>query len=141
MFKLQEKLSALKRNHPALQKMKFIKCFWVIFAHLDRGPDCESGAPGSGSRDPIESGTDRDPQQWFVRFKIVENFLYLLVGEGISCLQLHFSNLGSHNFRLGIPAACNKIHQETYIVLNSIKEIPISMVYVGFDACGYLNYR
>ncbi len=35
MSKLKEKPSALKRKHPALQKMKFINCFpclWVIFA-------------------------------------------------------------------------------------------------------------
>jgi hypothetical protein len=35
--KLQENLLTLKREHPALQKIKF---FWVIFALLD--PDCES---------------------------------------------------------------------------------------------------
>jgi hypothetical protein len=36
--KLQEKPSALKREHPALKKMKFTKfflCLWVIFALLD----------------------------------------------------------------------------------------------------------
>ncbi len=39
----EEKSSALKREHPALQKMKFIDfflCLLVIFALLD--PDCES---------------------------------------------------------------------------------------------------
>ncbi len=43
----------------------------VIFALLDRDPDCESGS-GYGSRDPIESGSntdpdtdqDPDPQHW-----------------------------------------------------------------------------
>jgi hypothetical protein len=50
MSKLQEKPSALKREHPALQKMSFTNfflCLWVIFA------------PGSeyGSRNPIESGS------------------------------------------------------------------------------------
>jgi hypothetical protein len=42
---LQERPSALKREHPALQKMKFINgflFFWVIFALLDPNPDCES---------------------------------------------------------------------------------------------------
>ncbi len=42
MSKLQEKPSALKREHPALQKMKFINfflCLWVIFALLDTDPD------------------------------------------------------------------------------------------------------
>jgi hypothetical protein len=36
-----EKPSALKREHPALQKMKFINCFlffWAIFALLDPDP-------------------------------------------------------------------------------------------------------
>jgi hypothetical protein len=59
MSKLQEKLSALKREHPAIQKMKFINfflCLWVIFALLGPDPDCESGS-GYGSRDPIESGS------------------------------------------------------------------------------------
>ncbi len=67
--------SALKREHPALKKIKFINCFlffWVIFALLDLDPDqdCESG---SGSRDPIEygsnpdpdTGADPDPQHWY----------------------------------------------------------------------------
>jgi hypothetical protein len=42
MSKLQEKPSALKREHPALQKMKFINfflCLCVIFALLDPDPD------------------------------------------------------------------------------------------------------
>jgi hypothetical protein len=43
MSKVQEKPSALKREHPALQKMKFnIKFFlflWVIYAFLDPDPD------------------------------------------------------------------------------------------------------
>jgi hypothetical protein len=39
--KLQEKPSALKREHPAFQKMKFFNrflFFWVIFALLDLDP-------------------------------------------------------------------------------------------------------
>jgi hypothetical protein len=52
-FKLQEKPSALKREHPAV---KFFQCLWVIFALLDTDPDCESGSR-YGSRDPIESGS------------------------------------------------------------------------------------
>jgi hypothetical protein len=32
---------------------------WVIFALLDPNPDSE---PGSGSTDPIESGSNPDPQ-------------------------------------------------------------------------------
>ena len=51
MSKLQEKPSALKREHPALQKIKFINFFlrlWVMFALLD---------PNPGSRDPIQSGS------------------------------------------------------------------------------------
>jgi hypothetical protein len=46
MFQLQEKPSALKREHPALQKMKFIKkflCLWFIFALLD--PDMDPETP------------------------------------------------------------------------------------------------
>jgi hypothetical protein len=46
MSKLQEKTSALKREHPALQKMKvinFFQCLWVIFALLD--PDTDQGTP------------------------------------------------------------------------------------------------
>jgi hypothetical protein len=59
MSKLQEKPSALKREHSAFQKMKLIDFFlsiWVIFALLDSDPDCESGS-GYGSWDPIESGS------------------------------------------------------------------------------------
>ncbi len=42
MSKLQEKTLALKREHPAPQKMKLINfflCLWVIFALLDPDPD------------------------------------------------------------------------------------------------------
>ncbi len=47
MFKLHEKTSALQREHPELQKMKFFSfflCLWVIFVLLDPDPDCESGS-------------------------------------------------------------------------------------------------
>jgi hypothetical protein len=43
--------SALKREYPALQKMKFIDCVlfsWSIFALLDPDPDWESPDCGSG---------------------------------------------------------------------------------------------
>jgi hypothetical protein len=51
--KLQKKPSALEREHPALQNMKFLKFvlfLWVIFALLGPDPDSESG-----STDLIES--------------------------------------------------------------------------------------
>jgi hypothetical protein len=54
MAKLKEKPSTLKRKHPTLQEMKFINfflCLWVFF--------CPPS--GSGSRDPIESGSNPDP--------------------------------------------------------------------------------
>jgi hypothetical protein len=83
---LQEKPSALKREHPAIQKLKFIHiflCLWVIFTVLDPDPECKSGY---GFRDPIEiririqrhhrnpdpeGNSDLDPQQW----KKVKKFL------------------------------------------------------------------
>ncbi len=40
--KLQEKPSALEREHPVIQNMKFLYFFlflWVIFALLDPDPD------------------------------------------------------------------------------------------------------
>ncbi len=37
--KLQKKPSALKREHPALQNMKFFLLFWVILALLEPEPD------------------------------------------------------------------------------------------------------
>jgi hypothetical protein len=46
------------REHPALPKLKFINCFLffcVILALLDPDPDCVSG-----SRDPIEFGSNPD---------------------------------------------------------------------------------
>jgi hypothetical protein len=62
MLKLQEKPSALKREHPALQNMKILYFFLflrVVFALLDPDPDpatqinadpCGSGSGyGSGS--------------------------------------------------------------------------------------------
>ncbi len=60
---LQKKPLALKREHLALQNMKFLKIFillWVIFALLDPDPDSEYGS-GSGSTDTIESGSNSDP--------------------------------------------------------------------------------
>jgi hypothetical protein len=66
MSKKQEKPSVLKREHPALPIIKFTNFFlflWVIFALLDPVLDRESE---SGSRDPIEFGSnqDPDPQHW-----------------------------------------------------------------------------
>jgi hypothetical protein len=40
---VQPKPSALKREHPALQNMKFLNFLWVIFVLLDPDPDSESG--------------------------------------------------------------------------------------------------
>jgi hypothetical protein len=48
MFKLQEKLSALKTEHAEIKKIKFINYFqflWVIFALLNPDPDTDSGTP------------------------------------------------------------------------------------------------
>jgi hypothetical protein len=58
MSKLQKKPLALKRGHPILQKHELLQIFfllWVIFALLD--PD-----PESGTNDPMESGSNPDPQ-------------------------------------------------------------------------------
>jgi hypothetical protein len=50
-----KKPSALKREHPALQNIQiFFLLLRVIFALLHTDPDSESG---SGSTDPIESGS------------------------------------------------------------------------------------
>jgi hypothetical protein len=62
MSKLQEKPSALKREHPELQKMKvinFLLCLWVIFALLDPDPIANPDTD-TGNRDPIESGSNPD---------------------------------------------------------------------------------
>jgi hypothetical protein len=75
--KLQEKPSALKRKHPALQKMKilsFFLFFGVIFALLDPDPDpaaqinadpCGSGSEtlnfGSSILSESGSGSNPDP--------------------------------------------------------------------------------
>ncbi len=54
MSKLQEKTSALRREHPALQKIEFIY-FSMFVGHFFR--------PGSGNgpRDPVKSGSNLDP--------------------------------------------------------------------------------
>jgi hypothetical protein len=52
--KLQEKPSALKREHAALQQMKFINFFSIFVGHF-----CPLG---SGSGNPIESGSNPDQQ-------------------------------------------------------------------------------
>jgi hypothetical protein len=49
------------REHGALQNMRFLNFFlllWVIFALLDPDPD---SASGYGSTDLIESGSNPDP--------------------------------------------------------------------------------
>jgi hypothetical protein len=65
--KLQKKPPALKRKHPALENMKYLNFFlllWVIFALLDPNPD--------GSTDLIESGSGSEtlaPEDFFsIRF-------------------------------------------------------------------------
>jgi hypothetical protein len=52
MSKLQEKTFALKREHPALKKIKFMIFFlylWVFFPLLDLDSDCGSGYGSNGS--------------------------------------------------------------------------------------------
>jgi hypothetical protein len=67
MSQQQEKPSALKREHLALQKMKFINCFSTFLGH--------SFPYGSGSRDPIESRSNliRDPQDFKDQLLVSEN--------------------------------------------------------------------
>jgi hypothetical protein len=59
---VQEKPSDLKREHPALQNMKFINFLFllVILALLNPNPDSESG-----STDLIESGPGQDRKHGF----------------------------------------------------------------------------
>jgi hypothetical protein len=62
-LKLQKKLLALKREHPALQNMNFFNFFlflWVIFALLDPDPDPDSES-GYVSTDLIGSGSETLP--------------------------------------------------------------------------------
>jgi hypothetical protein len=67
MSNLQEKPSALKRENPTHQNIKFLNFFlllWAFFALLD--PDPESG---SGFTGLIESASIPDPKHWqFVDF-------------------------------------------------------------------------
>ncbi len=70
------KPSALKRGHPTLQNMNFSKKFlllWVIFALLDTDPDSEYG---SGSTDPIESGSNPDPIRIRIRNPAINSIQY-----------------------------------------------------------------
>ena len=55
-FKFQEILQALKREHPALQNMKFLNFFYFAghFALLDLDPDSESGSVYCLLRNPPE---------------------------------------------------------------------------------------
>ncbi len=59
-----KKPSALTREHPALQNMKFLDfflLFWVLFALLDPDLDYEYG---SRSTDLIESGSNTGPEPY-----------------------------------------------------------------------------
>jgi hypothetical protein len=64
--KLQEKPLALKREHPVLQKIKFINlflCLWVIFALLDPDPGTDPETPSKfGSNPDPDTYQDPDPQ-------------------------------------------------------------------------------
>jgi hypothetical protein len=58
MSKLQENPSALKREHPALQKIKFINfflCLWVILALPN--PDCNPD-PDTDPETPLNPDPD-----------------------------------------------------------------------------------
>jgi hypothetical protein len=61
MLPVLKKPSALKKDHPTLQNMKFFN-FSTFVGHFcppgDPDPDSESE---SGSTDPIESGSNPDP--------------------------------------------------------------------------------
>jgi hypothetical protein len=82
MSMLQKKPSALKSEHPALQKINFQNFFlllWVLFALLDPEPDSESGY---GSTDLIEP----DPNRIRNTEKKIKNYLALCsikLGEGL----------------------------------------------------------
>jgi hypothetical protein len=59
-YKLQEKPSTLKREHPALQNMKILYFFLfvcVIFALLDPDPDPATQIMGIHADTDIESGS------------------------------------------------------------------------------------
>ncbi len=73
MPKLQEKPSALKKEHPALH-----------FCLLDPDPDCESGSR-YGSREPIESGstTQKNPSVQDLILSVLKEPQYL--GPPIFC--------------------------------------------------------
>jgi hypothetical protein len=59
--KLQEKPSALKREHPVLKNMKILDFFlflWVIFALLDPDPATQINADPCGSGSGHGSGSE-----------------------------------------------------------------------------------
>jgi hypothetical protein len=56
-------LQPLKENIQHFKTLYLFLCLWVFFALLDPDPGCKSGC---GSRDPIESRSDPDPQHWFL---------------------------------------------------------------------------
>ncbi len=64
MSKLQEKPSVLKREHPELQKMKFINFFlclgsFLALLDLDPDPDMDPGTPLNPDTD-----LDQNPQHY-----------------------------------------------------------------------------
>jgi hypothetical protein len=65
IFKLQKKTSALRREHQALQNMKFLNFLRVIFSLLDPYPNPDSGS-GYRSTDLIESGSETLPECKFL---------------------------------------------------------------------------
>jgi hypothetical protein len=102
--KLLDKPSDLKREHPALQKMKFINCFlflWAVFALLDPDPDCESRS-GYGSRDPIEFGSNPypDPQHCRKRLLSFFHFTGKETGYGMAFNQSIPSRITKKEFKL-----------------------------------------
>ncbi len=84
-FKLQKKPSALKRGHPTLQNMNF-KIFFSTFV----GNFCP---PGSGSTDPIESGSNPDPDTDPQPCWSVYNMAYMNIGQCARWCSLTVSSL------------------------------------------------
>jgi hypothetical protein len=81
--KLQEKPSALRREHPALENMKclnFFSILWIILTLLDPDLDTESA-----SSDWTASGSNpnQDPKHWRMLYKndcsLYKTYFFILI--------------------------------------------------------------
>jgi len=108
---VEEKPSALKKEHPALQKMKFINCFLFFWAILPSWIQIRIANPYQDTDPGTPLNPDPDPQHVCGFFFLLEEYRYRLSGQ-ILCYGTQTYGIGyryrSMSFdRLWVQVCCN----------------------------------